>query len=240
LGSDNIGNDVVYSGSIGNDVVYWQGTNSFTIVGTEEVTRSVTRSRRLTGPSGTRRRGQVLEQAIFDVVFEQLGKVGYAKLTMDGIAVAAHTGKAALYRRWPDKNALIVDALRASLPSPTDLPSEEDLRTAMLALLLRIRDALAFSYGATFQALKAEPGPGAGLVHEAVRERVFLPYRQMALDALTRAAERGEVRQEAVTVVVANVGPAMLIHRHFLEGPEISDDYVVTVVDEVIMPMVRR
>lgn len=192
----------------------------------------------------TRRRGVELETAIYAAVFELLGAVGYARLTMDGVAIAAHTGKAALYRRWPDKNALIVDALRASLPSPVDVSSRRSLREDMLALLMRIRDALESSYGVTFQALKAEPGPCAGLVHAAVRERVFAPYRELVIRALTEAAARGEVRSDAIATqqsatLVANVGPAMLIHRHFLEGPDLPDEFVVSVIDEVVMPMLR-
>lgn len=181
----------------------------------------------------------MLEQAIFEAVFRQLGQVGYGKLTMEGVAAAASTGKAALYRRWQDKNALIVDALRASLPSPTEVPLGGELREDLLELLSRIRDALEFSYGAAFQALKAEPGPGAELVHSAIRERVFSPYRELLLSVLERGVPRGEVRPDAVNVTVANVGPAMLIHRHFLEGPDLADSYVVSVVDEVILPMIR-
>jgi hypothetical protein len=53
---------------------------------------------------------------------------------------------------------------------------------------------------------------------------------------------RGEVRPEVTateqsTVLVADVGPAMLIHRHFLEGPDLPDDFVTSVVDEIVLPM---
>jgi AcrR family transcriptional regulator len=195
-------------------------------------------------PAASRRRGQVLEQAIFEAVFEQLGKVGYARLTIEGVAAASRTGKATLYRRWPDKNALIVDALRASLPSPAEVAPTGVLRADLLALLLRMRDALESSYGATFQALKAEAGPGAGLVHTVVRERVFGPYRNLVGQLLRAGVARGQVRagvtrSEEIETTVANVGPAMLIHRYFLGGPELPDSFVVSVVDEVIMPLLR-
>jgi AcrR family transcriptional regulator len=198
----------------------------------------------VTSEAQTRRRGEALQQAIYEAVFEQLGKVGYGRLTMEGVAAAARTGKAALYRRWPDKNALIVDALRSAMPTTADVPGTGDLRTDLLALLMRMRDALDSSYGATFQGLKAEPGPGAGLVHAAVRDRVFAPYRRLVADLLRAGVLRGEVRPEVTateqsTVLVADVGPAMLIHRHFLEGPDLPDDFVVSVVDEIVLPMLR-
>src|SRR6185369_1774622 len=170
-----------------------------------------------TREGATRRRGLALEQAIYDAVFELLGTVGYGRLTMEGVAARARTGKASLYRRWNDKDALIVDALRASLPS-ADVPAQATVRADLLELLRRIRDALEFSYGAAFQALKAEAGPGAELVHAAIRERVFAPYRQLTLAALRRGVERGEVRADAVSDIVATVGPAMLVHHNFIDG----------------------
>src|SRR5215510_10510584 len=80
----------------------------------------------------TRRRGAALEQAIYDAVLDQLQAVGYVGLTMEGVAARAHTGKAALYRRWPRKEDLVVDALEHTLPSPTDLPDHGEVRDDLL------------------------------------------------------------------------------------------------------------
>ncbi|TDD64977.1 TetR family transcriptional regulator, partial [Actinomadura rubrisoli] len=66
--------------------------------------------------TGTRRRGGDLEAAIYEAVFAQLEAVGYRRLTMEGVAAAARTGKAALYRRWPSKDELVTDALKHVLP----------------------------------------------------------------------------------------------------------------------------
>ena len=61
--------------------------------------------------AGSRRRGDSLRRAIFEAVFDQLQTVGYANLTMDKVAAAAHTSKAVLYRRWASKDALVAEAL---------------------------------------------------------------------------------------------------------------------------------
>ncbi|MDT0306482.1 helix-turn-helix domain-containing protein [Streptomyces sp. DSM 44917] len=79
-------------------------------------------------PGRTRRCGRVLEQAIHDAVFAQLERVGYARLTMDGVAAEAHTGRATLYRRWADKDELVLDALCHALPSPVVIPLRGALR----------------------------------------------------------------------------------------------------------------
>src|SRR5690242_10940175 len=69
-----------------------------------------------------RRRGRALELAIFEATLEQLTSGGFARMTMEGVAGAAQTGKAALYRRWPSKLELVLDALGFTLSPPTDTP----------------------------------------------------------------------------------------------------------------------
>jgi AcrR family transcriptional regulator len=185
-----------------------------------------------------RRRGETLERAIYDAVFDQLQTVGYVGLTMEGVAAGAHTGKAALYRRWPRKEDLVVDALEHALPSPTDLPDHGDVRDDLLDLLRRLAAMLNSPTGCALQCLMAEidrDHPFARLLHQRVKE----PRKQMFLDLLRRGADRGQVRPEAASPLVAEVGPALVMQRFLAEGPPVPDDYVVSVVDDVVMPLLR-
>ena len=75
----------------------------------------------------------------------------------------------------------------------------------------------------------------ARLLHERVKE----PRKRMFLNLLARGAERGQVRPEAVTQLVADVGPALVMQRFLAEGASVSDAYVVSVVDDVVMPLLR-
>jgi AcrR family transcriptional regulator len=186
-----------------------------------------------------RRRGNTLKQAIFEAVFEQLDTVGYTKLSVKGVAAAAHTGRAALYRRWLSKEELVADALQDALPSPAEVPPHDTLRDDLLALLRCMREAFESKHSAAFHAIQAESGQGADLVRTVVRQRVSDPCRRMILEALRRAADRGEASEHAVSTPVANVGPAMLIYYRLTVTPAIPDDYLETLVDEVILPMVR-
>lgn len=188
--------------------------------------------------SATRRRGSALREAIFAAALERLRADGYTGLTMEGIAAAAGTGKAALYRRWPNKEALITEALEATLPSLTDVAPRDSVRGDLLALLGCFRDALVAASGAAFQVLKAEPAQ-AGVVHAIVRRRIFEPYKQRAIEALGRGIERGDARPIADGTLIANVGPAMLIHYSVTQRPEIPEEYVVAVVDDVLLPLLR-
>jgi AcrR family transcriptional regulator len=186
----------------------------------------------------TRRRGSALQRAIFDAALEQLRTVGYANLTMEGVAAAARTGKAALYRRWASKNELMLDALRDTLPSPVDVMISGCLRDDILALLRCYRSMLDTTRGLEFRQLRGDKAREPG-VHAMIRERVAEPCRHLILEVLQRGAEEGRVRPEAATAQVAKVGPAMLLHHCLTDGPEVPDEVLVAVVDEVVMPLVR-
>ncbi|MEV0662950.1 TetR/AcrR family transcriptional regulator [Actinomadura luteofluorescens] len=191
------------------------------------------------GPPATRRRGGDLEAAIFDAVFAQLEAVGYRGLTMEGVAAGARTGKAALYRRWRSKNELITDALKHVLPEPPTPPETGSVREDMLQVLRCLRDTLIACRGAAFRVLKEESEEGVGLIHDVVRDRLSKPVRDLLYEALRDAAARGEIRPEAATRQIANVGPAVMVYGNLTEGGSITDDDLASIVDEVLMPIVR-
>jgi hypothetical protein len=88
--------------------------------------------------------------------------------------------------------------------------------------------------------MKAEVTPGTGLVHAAVRERVFAPYQRLVREALERGVARGELPPRPVSPAIGDIGPAMLIHRYFLSAPAVSDEEVAAIVDAAILPALRR
>jgi AcrR family transcriptional regulator len=190
-------------------------------------------------PGTVRRRGDVLRQAIFAAVFEQLQTVGYHNLTMDGVAATARTGKAALYRRWAGRDELVRDALRETLPSPRDVELTGGLRADVLALLRCIQDAFLSTHGTAFQIVSAEAGCQRGLVRDMVTEQVVAPCADLILEVLRAAAARGEVRPGAVTPTIARVGPAMLVHQAITERAPVSEAYLDAVVDAIILPLVQ-
>lgn len=189
-------------------------------------------------PGATRRRGAVLEDAIFAATLDQLRTVGYSGLTMEGVAASAQTGKAALYRRWPSKEELIVDALHHALPPLDDVPDTGDVRKDVLALLRRVAAVVNSPGGCALQALMGEIQREPAFV-EAVHARVIEPRKKMMLTVLRRGVERGQVRPEAVKRIVAEVGPALVVHQLLVRGAPVSDAVVRSIVDDVIMPILR-
>ena len=58
-----------------------------------------------------RRRGAALEEALLDAAWSELSERGYDDMTIDAVAVRAGTSRAVLYRRWPNKQELVLAAL---------------------------------------------------------------------------------------------------------------------------------
>src|SRR4051794_26895082 len=184
----------------------------------------------------TRKRGDALLGAIHEAVLEELADNGYAGLSIERIADRAHTGKASIYRRWPTRMDVVLDALDRALPDPDDLVQGADLRSDLLAVLRRIAAVMSSRYGG---AARACLGPGVDPeLSEAMRARLLAPRRAAFLALLQRAAQRGEVRPDAVSERIAELGPTLL-HGELLHRGRIDDDAVVAIVDEVLMPLLR-
>ncbi|GAA2642189.1 TetR/AcrR family transcriptional regulator [Dactylosporangium fulvum] len=185
----------------------------------------------------TRRRGADLQRAIFEAVIEQLGTVGYARLSMEGVAAAANTGKAALYRRWDNRDALVRDALGNLLPQPPDLPEHTPLRDGLLTLLRYFDSALFGSKGAAFQAVAAESGSDVTLLRELFQTRVTDPCQDRILALLHRHTPAAPDKERDTTFAMA--GPAMLMYNCISGQHHSTDQQIESIVDNLLLPLAR-
>jgi AcrR family transcriptional regulator len=188
--------------------------------------------------TSTRRRGQDLETAILDATLDLLAEGGLSALTMEGVAAAAHTGKASVYRRWPSKEDLLVDAIDHAMPPVDEVPDTGSVRSDLLALLRLMVDSINSRTGCAIQSFMFDNGVNKALV-EQVKKRSMEPRQRMLIDVLARGRDRGEVRPDAVNARTAEVGSALIVHQYLMHGPPVPDAFVVQLVDEVLMPLLR-
>ncbi|KUL57121.1 TetR/AcrR family transcriptional regulator [Streptomyces sp. NRRL S-1521] len=188
-----------------------------------------------------RRRGPVLEQAILEAALEQLSTVGWSGLTMEGVATAAQTGKAAVYRRWPSKEDLVVHALRVGLPQLDEAPGLGSVREDLLELCRRMRDAMYSRPGFALRAVLHECDTvTAERFHDVISEGVVNPSVRLIKEVIRRGIERGEVRSGGTDDYVCDVIPAMLMYRSKVCGSEWSDEEFEGLIDQVMVPLLRR
>ncbi|MGB3233720.1 MAG: TetR/AcrR family transcriptional regulator [Mycobacterium sp.] len=186
----------------------------------------------------TRRRGAQLEDAIRSAVLELLSDRGPEGVTMEAVAAAARTSKPVLYRRWPDRRALIRDTLLGIAASAIPSPDTGSFRGDMLAVL-RAWAALftgerAALMRSVVMAVTADPD-----LESTFRTDVMGWRKDQMTALLTRAVERGEVRPDCPVEVVRELGQSVLWHRLLITGDPITDELVVQLVDEVLTPVVR-
>ncbi len=193
--------------------------------------------RRPVAPPG-RRRGQELERAILDAALEQLSTVGWNALTMEGVAAGAHTGKAALYRRWPSKAELVAEVLRRGLPPIGEISDHGSIRDDLCRLCVRMRDVMRSRAGQALRAVLHEcDHVHAERFHDVIRAGLHEPAHRVIVNLVRRGIERGDVRSDATGPFVADVIPAMLMYRAKMCGSEWPDPDIEEMIDQVMVPL---
>ncbi|MFJ8300584.1 TetR/AcrR family transcriptional regulator [Streptomyces sp. NPDC094447] len=187
-----------------------------------------------------RRRGPVLERAILEAALEQLGSVGWNGLTMEGVAVGAQTGKAAVYRRWPSKEDLVADALQAGLPALDEAPDLGDVREELYELCRRVRDVMYSKPGFALRAVLHEcDAEAAERFHGLIVTGVVEPSARLFREVLRRGIARGEVRADANNDLVVDVVPAMMMYRSKVCASEWTDVEIADLIDRIMVPLLR-
>jgi AcrR family transcriptional regulator len=183
----------------------------------------------------SRRRGEKLESALYEAALAELADVGYGGLTMEGVAARAHTGKAALYRRWPTKNALVLAALRHSLPPLPEARADRSARQNLLAVLAAHCEVLAgrtaFPGLVVMGQVLHEPELRSMLAEDLIAPRLEV------IESILRAGERsGEIDPARVGSMTAKIGPALIVQHALLTGRPPSRRELARIVDAVIPP----
>ncbi|GGM08666.1 TetR/AcrR family transcriptional regulator [Promicromonospora citrea] len=192
-----------------------------------------------------RRRNPTTRAAILATAFDVVAELGYAGLTIEKVAARAGVGKQTIYRWWPGKGALVLDAVlerttgagaeAAELPDTGDL--EADLADVLVATVRELTDP-AFD--------RALRGLTAAIVEDAelarlYQERLDGPMRELKKRRLRSAQEAGQLDpgvdlDVAVDLIFAPVaqrwsersGPltpevARAVVRHALRGLALPD-----------------
>lgn len=192
--------------------------------------------------AGVRHRPRVeggREEEILAATVALVAELGYDRLTMDAVATAAKASKATLYRRWTSKAELVVDAVSRAKGCP--MPENVDtgsLRGDLISLACGaggFTDEMPMSVMAgLLTALQHDPE-----LQRAFRERFLAPRLGLVATIYQRAIDRGEISPDIDVELLANTLPAVIIHHAFLLGIEPTDDLILRVIDNVILPAAR-
>jgi AcrR family transcriptional regulator len=184
-----------------------------------------------------RRRGEELESAIQAAVLALLAEDGPAAVTMEAVAAAARTSKPVLYRRWPDSRTLLRETLLGVAVAAIPHHDTGSYRGDMLAVL---RGWAALFVGPRATAIA---GVVAAMTHDTELATAFrggvIGWRKEEMTAvLARGIARGDVRADVPVEIARELAQSVLWHRLLITGDPITDELVVALVDDVLVPFV--
>jgi len=186
-----------------------------------------------------RRAGRQLDPsraaAIMAAALEGLAEVGYDRLSMDDIAARAHAGKGALYRRWPSKAALVVDAVAAWRQrfAPLTIPDTGSLRDDMARQMRRVIRLFRSPRGKVVAALLAGGQSDPELI-EAFRERFLWPKRRQAYKTLQRGIDRGELPADSNLDLLLDSLYGPIYMRFLIRHAELTETFADQVCGVVL------
>jgi AcrR family transcriptional regulator len=179
-----------------------------------------------------RRRGAELEGSILEAAWKELTEVGYARLTMEGVAARAHTGKQVLYRRWANRAQLIIAAMRHNTGSiVADIPDTGELRGDVLAILDHMG--------------RRQQEIGSDTIHGLIAEAVdlnpefFEVMTGVMQSVLERAVARGEISAVPDSRRVVTLPVDLFRHEMLRTRLPVPRHTAFEIVDEVFLPLLR-
>ena len=188
-----------------------------------------------------RRRGEVLRDAVFAVALAEIADVGLRRVSMESIASRAGTGKAALYRRWPNVRALVIEALGNTMDEidPPLPDSTGSLRADLLLIFGRIASALDSPSGRVVLELVSEASRDPDMMAE-LQARYGSRRQLEAVRLIEQAMLRGEIPRQDLDPFVLMAAPALIFHQLILTGTPASEEQVAHIVDHIVLPLLRQ
>ncbi|MBW1604517.1 TetR/AcrR family transcriptional regulator [Streptomyces sp. JJ66] len=183
------------------------------------------------------RRSERSRRAILEASLELIGEVGYHKLTIEAIASRAGVGKQTIYRWWPSKAAVLLDAFTArtedadydaGLPDTGDLAA--DLKSVLRATVDEFNDP---AFEAPYRALAVAGAADADLSREVVA-RLDEPGHAVYLKRLRAAQEAGQIRSDVDLRLAVDLLLAPFFQRWLTRTGDLTHAFTDALVDLVL------
>lgn len=188
--------------------------------------------------ASTPRRNEASRRAILGAAFELVQEVGYAKLSIEGIAARAGVGKQTIYRWWPSKGAVLFDAFLMlseqpdgggiALPDTGDL--EADLKAVLRATVEELNDP---RYDEPMRALNTEITHDPALA-ALYSERLDGPLRELKRQRLRSAQRAGQLAADLDLDVAVDMLWGPLLNRWLQRGGALTSDYADRIVETAL------
>jgi AcrR family transcriptional regulator len=182
----------------------------------------------------TARRRETSRRAILTAAFELLQEVGYAKLSIEGIAARAGVGKQTIYRWWSSKGAVLFDAFlmlsEGADGEPPTLPDTGNLEADLVAVLrATVAELSDPRYDQPMRALSTEIAHDPELA-AAYAEQLDGPLREAKRRRLRSAQQAGQLADDLDLDVAVDMIWGPVLNRWLHHGGPLTTEYTDRVV----------
>lgn len=169
------------------------------------------RARTVSAVPRGRTRDEDARRRVLDATFELVGANDPGSVTIDRIVERAGVAKQTVYRWWPSRSAVVLDALVDGTMRATPFPDTGDVRADFEAHLRAVVRLFRSPTGRLIRELLADAQTDAAAADE-FRERFWAPRRDLSRERLAAGIESGRIRRDidAETVLDALYGPLWL------------------------------
>jgi AcrR family transcriptional regulator len=198
-----------------------------------------------TGRSGAdhrrpgRPRSEQAEQAIIEATLDLFAEQGFEGVCVEAVAARAGVGKATIYRRWPNKEELLLAAfgsLKSPYPEPGGVCARDDL-VAMLSVMCADR---ADPRKARRYALLLGEGQKYPRLMARYKETVIEPRHEAIRAVIRRGIESGELRADTdVEIAMLALTGTILAKEKSADG-SLDGDFAARIVDELMLGLRPR
>ena len=181
-----------------------------------------------------RRRNQKSYQAIIDATLQLLEDRGYVKLSIEGIAARAGVGKQTIYRWWPSKAALVIEAYSKAISARYTLPETGTVRGDLEQLLSSIFTNISrppSSHVLTGLVAEAQTNPD---IADQFFNDFIQPRRRLLAEIIERGVDRGEIKTSAEIPVVADMLFGAMWYRLLIGHGPLNREFAEQLVGDIL------
>ncbi|MEV5647691.1 TetR/AcrR family transcriptional regulator C-terminal ligand-binding domain-containing protein [Nocardia sp. NPDC052254] len=185
-----------------------------------------------------RRRNEATHRAILDAALHLLAASDERPVTVDSIATAAGVGKQTIYRWWPSKGSVLLEALLDRARRDVAEPDTGSVRTDLLAVVEST--FIGAQHDSTAPALRTLVREAAHDTHLAELLHDFTGIRRAATHGiLRRGVTRGELPADTDIALLVDLFYGLFWYR-FLLGHEPLDNDTATALVDTLLPLDTR
>ncbi len=177
-----------------------------------------------------RPRSDEARQAILSSTLTLLQTEGFEGLSIEGIAEDAGVGKATVYRWWPNKAALVIEAFLEKVQPELRFPKNASVREAIHQQMRRLIRLMRGEFG-NMLAVIIGAGQSQPEMIEAIQKYWVAPRRKEARELVMQAQERGEIRSDLSADTILDILYGPLYFRLLIGHGPVDCQFVDAIFD---------